>query len=196
MHDLFRARSPALDPALAGELARAAGAFARLDQALGSHPLLPAFLSAPASMPSAAKPRWTARRSIPGTSPPCSKACGCAWTARCASSDRGAILAAASHALDLHQWLTAPDFDQEGEIRQAEWVLAEAVADGTPSADRGRRAARLARWSRRGERPAAGTRRPGAVLDPPPPPVGRRDLSALCKVLKLPIGVTRAVTVG
>ena len=33
-----------LDPALAGALACAAGAFARLDQALASHPLRPAFL--------------------------------------------------------------------------------------------------------------------------------------------------------
>ena len=45
--------------------------------------------------------------------------------------DRGAILAAARHALDLHQWLVAPDFDQEGAIRQAEQVLAEAAAGGT-----------------------------------------------------------------
>jgi hypothetical protein len=44
MHDLLRARPAALDAALAGALARAAGAFARLDQALGSHPLRLAFL--------------------------------------------------------------------------------------------------------------------------------------------------------
>jgi hypothetical protein len=37
-------------------------------------------------------------------------------------------LAAARHALDLHQWLVAPDFDQEGAVRQAEQVLAEAAA--------------------------------------------------------------------
>ncbi len=45
--------------------------------------------------------------------------------------DRGAILDAARHALDLHQWLTAPDFDQEGEVQQAERCLA-AQPGGTP----------------------------------------------------------------
>src|SRR6201981_933756 len=44
MHDLFRVQPPPLDPALAGALACAAGAFARLDQALAGHPLRPAFL--------------------------------------------------------------------------------------------------------------------------------------------------------
>jgi hypothetical protein len=37
-------RAAAVDPALAASLARAAGAIARLDQALASHPLRPAFL--------------------------------------------------------------------------------------------------------------------------------------------------------
>ncbi len=44
--------------------------------------------------------------------------------------DRGAILAAARHALDLHQWLVAPDFDQEGEMQRAAQVLAAAAAAG------------------------------------------------------------------
>ena len=44
--------------------------------------------------------------------------------------DRGAILAAARHALDLHQWLVAPDFDQEGDVQRAEQVLADAAASG------------------------------------------------------------------
>jgi hypothetical protein len=38
--------------------------------------------------------------------------------------DRGAIFAAAPHALQAHQWLTAPDFDKEGEVQQAEQALA------------------------------------------------------------------------
>ena len=46
--------------------------------------------------------------------------------------DRGAILDAARHALDLHQWLTAPDFDQEGEVQQAEKHLACVAAGDTP----------------------------------------------------------------
>ena len=44
--------------------------------------------------------------------------------------DRGAILAAARHALDLHQWLVAPDFDQEGAVQRAAQVLAQAAASG------------------------------------------------------------------
>ena len=46
--------------------------------------------------------------------------------------DRGAILDAARHALDLHQWLVAPDFDQEGEVQQAERHLAEPRRPATP----------------------------------------------------------------
>jgi hypothetical protein len=32
--------------------------------------------------------------------------------------DRGAIFEAARHAMDLHQWLVAPDFDQEGAFKR------------------------------------------------------------------------------
>ena len=46
--------------------------------------------------------------------------------------DRGAIFAAARHALSLHQWLTEPDFDQEGEVKRAEAVLAQQVQRMTP----------------------------------------------------------------
>ena len=37
--------------------------------------------------------------------------------------DRGDIFDAARHALQLHQWMTEPDFDQEGEIQRAEQHL-------------------------------------------------------------------------
>ena len=68
--------------------------------------------------------------------------------------DQDAILAGAHHALDLHQWLTAPDLDQEGAVQHAEQVLA-AVADRT---------ARLARWQQpHRRRRAAGPRRPCAI---------------------------------
>jgi hypothetical protein len=47
--------------------------------------------------------------------------------------DRGSILDAARHALALHQWLVAPEFDEEGEVQQAERHLAGFVArSGTP----------------------------------------------------------------
>ncbi len=46
-------------------------------------------------------------------------------------AERGGVLAAARHALELHQWFTAPDFDQEGEIQRAEKALAaEKGSDG------------------------------------------------------------------
>ena len=37
--------------------------------------------------------------------------------------DRSMILDAARHALGLHQWITAPDFDQEGDVQRAERAL-------------------------------------------------------------------------
>src|SRR5690348_6485014 len=46
--------------------------------------------------------------------------------------DRGAIFAAARHALTLHQWLTEPDFDQEGQVKQAEAGLAAHAGRSTP----------------------------------------------------------------
>jgi hypothetical protein len=46
--------------------------------------------------------------------------------------DRGAIFAAARHALDLHQWLVAPDFDQEGEVQRAEAALNQPGATVAP----------------------------------------------------------------
>jgi hypothetical protein len=47
--------------------------------------------------------------------------------------NRGVIIAAARHALSLHQWIVAPDFDQEGAVQQAERHLAGFTATaGTP----------------------------------------------------------------
>ena len=44
-----------------------------------------------------------------------------------AIAERGAIFEAARTALVLHQWLVAPDFDQEGEVQSAEALLAALV---------------------------------------------------------------------
>ena len=128
MHDLFRVQPPPLDPALAGALACAAGAFARLDQALAGHPLLPAFLHRSrleavrrqAAVDGQAIDLWHLAAVLEGLR--------LRMDGTLRIIDRGAILAAARHALDLHQWLVAPDFDQEGAVRQAEQVLAEAAA--------------------------------------------------------------------
>ena len=133
MHDLFRVHHRHLDPALAGALARAAGAFARLDQALGSHPLLPAFLHRvrldavrhQAAADGQAIDPWHLAAVLEGLR--------LRMDGALRIIDRGAILAAARHALDLHQWLMAPDFDQEGEIQRAEQVLAAAAASGGTS---------------------------------------------------------------
>jgi hypothetical protein len=44
--------------------------------------------------------------------------------------DRGEILDAARHAFDHYQWLTLPDFDQEGDVQQAEKHLAGVASGG------------------------------------------------------------------
>ncbi len=119
------------DPALAASLARAAAAFARLDQALGSHPLQPAFLHRArldavrrqAAVDGRAIDPWHLAAVLEGLR--------LRMDGALHIIDRGAILDAARHALELHQWLVAPDFDQEGEVQQAERCLA-AQTGGTP----------------------------------------------------------------
>ena len=120
LETLLARRGGNVDPALAGALAGAAAAFARLDQALGSHPLRPAFLHRArldavrrqAAVDGQAIDPWHLAAVLEG------------FRLRMDGAlriiDRGAILDAARHALELHQWLTAPDFDQEGEVQQAE----------------------------------------------------------------------------
>jgi hypothetical protein len=125
------ARGASLDPALAGALAQAAAAVARLDQALAGHPLLPAFLHRArleavrrqAAVDGQAIDPWHLAAVLEGLR--------LRMDGALRIVDRGAILEAARHALDLHQWLVAPDFDQEGDVRQAEAVLA-AQTGGTP----------------------------------------------------------------
>jgi hypothetical protein len=128
---LLRPSPAAIDPALAASLARAAAAFARLDQALGSHPLRQAFLyrarldavRRQTAVDGLAIDPWHLAAVLEG------------FRLRMDGAlriiDRGAVLDAARHALDLHQWLVAPDFDQEGDVQQAERCLA-AQAGGTP----------------------------------------------------------------
>jgi hypothetical protein len=46
-------------------------------------------------------------------------------------AERGAVIDSARYALNEHQWLADPDFDQEGEIQRAEQAIAAAsTADG------------------------------------------------------------------
>ena len=131
MHDLFRVRRHRPGPGTGRRPGQAAAALARLDQALAGHPLLPAFLHRArldavrrqAAVDGQAIDPWHLAAVLEG------------FRLRMDGAlriiDRGAILAAARHALDLHQWLVAPDFDQEGDVQRAGQVLAAAAASGT-----------------------------------------------------------------
>ena len=133
---------------MAGALAQAAAALARLDQALAGHPLLPAFLHRArldavrrqAAVDGLVIDPWHLAAVLEG------------FRLRMDGAlriiDRGAILAAARHALDLHQWLVAPDFDQEGAVQRAEQVLAGRRVRHHPAARRRHRPAHLARRRR------------------------------------------------
>jgi hypothetical protein len=119
------------DPALASALAHAAAAIARLDQALGTHPLRPAFLHRArldavrrqAAIDGLAIDPWHLAAVLEGLRLRMDHALRLV--------DRGAIFDAARHALALHQWLVAPDFDQENAVRRAETALS-APAGATP----------------------------------------------------------------
>ena len=122
--------TPVFDVALADSLARAAAALARLDQALAHHPLTPAVLyrsrleavRRQAEADGQAIDPWQLAAVLEGLR--------LRMDGALRIIDRGAIFAAASHALDQYQWLVTPDFDQEGDVQRAERVLA--AQTGTP----------------------------------------------------------------
>jgi hypothetical protein len=126
------AGATATDPSLATALARAAAAIARLDQALAFHPLRPAFLHRArldavrrqAAVDGKLIDPWHLAALLEGLR--------LRMDASLRIIDRGAIFEAARHAFGLHQWLTGPDFDQEGMVQQAEKALAEAQPGMTP----------------------------------------------------------------
>jgi len=121
-----------VDPALAGALERAARAIARLDQALRDHPLLPAFLyrarieavRRQAAVDGQLIDPWHLAAVLEGLRMRMDHALRII--------DRGVIFQAARYALGLHQWLTAPDFDQEGEVQRAQAALATPEAEASP----------------------------------------------------------------
>jgi hypothetical protein len=112
-----------IDPTLGMALERASRAIARLDQALDRHPLLPAFLyrirleavRRQAAVDGQLIDPWHLAAVLEGLRLRMDHAMRII--------DRGVIFDAARHALALHQWLTVPDFDQEGEVKQAEAAL-------------------------------------------------------------------------
>jgi hypothetical protein len=119
-------------PALAGALERAAAAFARLDQALQNHPLRAAFLyrvrldavRRQAAVDGQSIDPWHLAAVLEGLR--------LRMDGALRIIDRGTIFEAARHALTLHQWIVAPDFDQEGEVQVAEKALAQPSAAAAP----------------------------------------------------------------
>jgi hypothetical protein len=111
------------DTDFAEALGRAMASVARLDQALGNHPLLPAFLHRvrldavrrQAAVDGCSIDPWHLAAVIEGLR---LRLDGAARIV-----DRGAIFDAARHALTLHQWLQEPDFAQEGEMQRAGKLL-------------------------------------------------------------------------
>ena len=130
MFDALLESRLAADPALTTALAAAAAAIARLDEALDGHPLLPAFLyrarldavRRQAAVDGKLIDPWHLAAVLQGLR--------LRMDGALRIIDRGAVLDAARHALMLHQWIVAPDFDEEGEVQQAEKHLAGVAAAG------------------------------------------------------------------
>ncbi len=113
-------------------LERAAGAFARLDQALSMHPLRSAFLyrfrldavRRQAMVDGQLIEPWHLAALLEGARLRMDP-----WLSL---AERGDIFDAARHALSMHQWIVEPDFDQEGEIQVAMKAIARDVARTSP----------------------------------------------------------------
>ena len=124
--DPTRSAAPSGDDTLVAALARAASEIARLDQALATHPLLPAFLyrarldavRRAAAVDGNGIDPWHLAAVLEGLR--------LRMDLDLDMLDRGAIFDAARHAFDQYQWLVTPDFDQEGTVREAERALAAA----------------------------------------------------------------------
>ena len=116
--------TPADPMVLAGALASAAAAVARLDQALASHPLAQAFLHRTrldsvrrqAAADGQLIDPWHLAAVLEGLR--------LRMDPSLRIIDRADILERARIALELHQWIVEPDFDQEGEVQRAEALLA------------------------------------------------------------------------
>src|ERR1700693_117831 len=112
------------DGAAVSALAAASAAIARLDQALAGHPLRQAFLyrarldaaRRQAAVDGALIDPWHLAATLEGLR--------LRMDPYLRIVDRGKILDAARTALERHQWIVEPDFDQEGEVRRAEALLA------------------------------------------------------------------------
>jgi len=121
---------PATEPGLTTALAEAAAGIARLDEALDGHPLLPAFLYR-ARLDAARRQAAVDGKLIdPWHLAAVLQGLRLRMDGALRIIDRGDVLDAARHALTLHQWIVAPDFDEEGDVQQAEKHLAGVAAAG------------------------------------------------------------------
>jgi hypothetical protein len=119
-------------PNLLGALARAAGAIARLDQALTGHPLLPAFLyrtrleavRRQAAVDGQLIDPWHLAAFLEGLR--------LSMPDGLRIIDRGVIVDAARTAFTLHQWITDPGFDEEDEVRAVLKTLVSAPLPDAP----------------------------------------------------------------
>jgi hypothetical protein len=112
-----------IDPTLGAALECASRAIARLDQALERHPLLPAFLYRIRLEAVRRQGAVDGQLIDPWHLAAVVERLRLRMDHAMRIIDRGVIFDAARHALALHQWLTVPDFDQEGEAKQAEAAL-------------------------------------------------------------------------
>lgn len=125
------------DPDLLAAHARAAGNIARLDQALEHHPLLPAFLHRARLDAVRRQAAVDGQQIDPWHLAAVLEGLRLRMEHELRIIDRGQVFEAARTALGLHQWLTDPDFDQEGEIQAAEQHLLAVVPAGLLAAAQG-----------------------------------------------------------
>jgi len=119
-------------PAVAAALAGAAASIARLDQALASHPLRGAFLYRARLDAVRRQADVDGMRIDPWHLAALLEGLRLRMDPSLSMLERGEIFDAARHAFGLYQWLVAPDFDQEGEVHQAQKALAAAGPGMTP----------------------------------------------------------------
>jgi len=130
---LLRLPGEAADgPAVAAALARAAASIARLDQVLAGHPLRSAFLYRARLDAVRRQADVDGKRIDPWHLAALLEGLRLRMDPDLSILERGEIFDAARHAFDLYQWLVAPDFDQEGEVHQAQQALAAAGPGVTP----------------------------------------------------------------
>jgi hypothetical protein len=121
----------AASDACTAALAEASAAIARLDEALAGHPLQQAFLFR-ARLDAVRRQAAVDGRLIdPWHLAAVLEGLRLRMDGALRIIDRGAILAAAAHALALHGWLVTPDFDAEGAVQRAEQHLAGFATSGS-----------------------------------------------------------------